>query len=128
MSEQIPAYESHYKAPTDADPDVRLAKLRDFYMRGMCSVFAYCLHRRTGWPVYGVYQRGPDSQTPPRDGFHHAVCLAPDGYVDASGSGHTADDVVEPFVEMSRWYGMEARLVEVDPEEMRRRYRRPEWS
>ncbi len=99
--------------PAIADPRERL---RVFYTRGMCSVFAAALHERTGWPIVGFYGRGG---RPGREGTAHWACASPaGGYADARGMDRS-------LAEMEADFGMPLEPHERPPSEMLWRAVRP---
>jgi len=71
------------------------SEMETYYLRGWCSVLAMAVHRRTGWPLVGVFD-------PWELGYpYHVACQAPDGtYVDARGVGLSKDELSAPF---QRW-------------------------
>lgn len=71
------------------------SEMETYYMRGWCSVLAMAVHRRTGWPLVGVFD-------PWEEGYpYHVGCKAPDGtYVDARGTGQSLEEFSRVF---QRW-------------------------
>src|ERR1035437_4618220 len=55
------------------------------YLYNGCGAFAYALHQRTGWPMYGLVTAGDLAQTPFPDPYH-VYLMHPSGQkLDAEG-------------------------------------------
>lgn len=70
------------------------SEMETYYLRGWCSVLAIAIHKRTGWPIVGVFE--PWEERVPM----HVACRAPDGsYVDARGTGQSLEELSGPYTE-----------------------------
>jgi hypothetical protein len=68
------------------------AQVETFYMHGWCAVLGEAIHKRTGWPVVGIFEPWEDKH------IIHVACRAPDGtYIDARGMGQTREQLCEPY-------------------------------